>query len=225
MSIRVLNMATKYRQPTSAALCVCCALSVPLVAQSTRQPQSANTSSKQAVASPTLPKDYVIGVEDVLNVVFWKDKELSAEVLVRPDGKISLPMLNDVPAAGMTPEQLAAAVQQAAAKFVRDPRRTVIVKEIRSRKVYRHRRSRQTRDVPACERDERDADHREAGGFLESANKGDVVVVRNENGQERRFKFNYNEVVRGKNVGRTSSCSQATRSSSANAHKCTCTNR
>ena len=55
----------------------------------------------------SLPKDYVIGAEDVLSVVFWNAKELSAEVLVRPDGKISLPLLNDLPAAGMTPEQLA----------------------------------------------------------------------------------------------------------------------
>src|SRR5215216_4352275 len=71
-------------------------------------------------ASPSqgvpLPKDYVIGAEDVLNVVFWSaaSKDLSAEVLVRPDGKISLPILNDVPAVGMTPEQLAAAITKAA---------------------------------------------------------------------------------------------------------------
>ena len=70
-----------------------------------------------------LPKDYVIGAEDVLNVVFWSAKELSAEALVRPDGKISLPILNDLPAAGMTPEQLAVAIAKAATKFVRDPER------------------------------------------------------------------------------------------------------
>src|SRR5262245_47932408 len=129
-------MAMRIGTSTSlVSLCLYAVLSVPLLAQSTRQPQTTNTAPNKSVASPTLPKDYVIGVEDVLSVLFWKDKELSAEVLVRPDGKISLPMLNDLPAAGMTPEQLAAAVQQAAAKYVRDPGVTVMIKEIRSRKV------------------------------------------------------------------------------------------
>jgi polysaccharide export outer membrane protein len=147
-----------------------------------------------------LPKDYVIGVEDVLSVVFWRDKELSAEVLVRPDGKISLPMLNDVPAAGMTPEQLAAAVGKAAAKFVRDPGATVIVKEIRSRKVYVIGEVIKPGTFPLGSEMNVLQVIAQAGGFLDGANKGDVVIVRTENGQERRYKFNYNEVVRGKNV-------------------------
>ena len=53
-----------------------------------------------------LPADYVIGPDDVLSIVFWRDKDMSAEVVVRPDGKISLPLLNDMQAAGLTPEQL-----------------------------------------------------------------------------------------------------------------------
>ena len=80
-----------------------------------RPPRRAHQSKPQAVnGTPnrpgglTLPTDYVIGVDDVLSVVFWREKDLSVEaVVVRPDGKISLPMLNDVAAAGMTPEQLA----------------------------------------------------------------------------------------------------------------------
>jgi polysaccharide biosynthesis/export protein len=182
------------------SLCIFAALSVPLVAQSTRPPQSTNTTAGKPDASPTLPRDYVIGVEDVLNVVFWKDKELSAEVRVRPDGKISLPMLNDVPAAGMTPEQLAGAVQQAAAKFVRDPGATVIVKEIRSRKVYVIGEVTKPGTFQLASEMNVIQIIAEAGGFLESANKGNVIIVRNENGQERRYKFNYNDVVRGKNV-------------------------
>ena len=113
-------------------------LSAPLAAQTTTQPQSANTttSAGKPLVPQTLPKDYVIGAEDILSVVFWSAKELSAEVLVRPDGKISLPLLNDVPAAGMTPEQLAESIAKIGTKFVRDSGATVIVKEIRSRKVY-----------------------------------------------------------------------------------------
>jgi len=184
-----------------SAVCLFAALTAPLVAQSTTQPQSAITSpSRPPVASPTLPKDYVIGVEDVLNVVFWREKDLSAEVIVRPDGKISLPMLNDVPAAGLTPEQLATAVQQAATKFVREPGATVMVKEIRSRKVYVIGEVVKPGTFPLASELNVMQIIAEAGGFLESANKGDVVIVRTENGQERRYKFNYNDVVKGKNV-------------------------
>ena len=194
-------MAESMAASTSVlSVCLCAALSVQLLAQSTRQPQSASASPSKPVTPPTLPKDYVIGVEDVLNVVFWREKEMSAEVLVRPDGKISLPMLNDVPAAGMTPEQLAAAVQTAATKFVRDPGATVIVKEIHSRKVYIIGEVVKPGTFPLGSEMNVLQLIAQAGGFLENANKGDVVIVRNENGRERRYKFNYNDVVRGKNV-------------------------
>jgi polysaccharide export outer membrane protein len=201
MSSRVFNIAANIAAATSLlAVCLSAALTVPLAAQSTRPPQSGDTSPSKPAAPPTLPKDYVIGVDDVLNVVFWRDKELSAEVLVRPDGKISLPMLNDVPAAGLTPEQLAAAVQQAATKFVRDPGATVMVKEIRSRKVYVIGEVAKPGTFPLGSDMNVLQLVAEAGGFLESANKSDVVIVRTEGGQERRYKFNYNDVVRGKNV-------------------------
>ena len=72
----------------------------------------------------------------MLSIVFWRDKDMSADVVVRPDGKISLPLLNDVQAAGLTPEQLRAQLVKAAAKFIEDPNATVVVKEIHSRKVF-----------------------------------------------------------------------------------------
>jgi polysaccharide biosynthesis/export protein len=186
-----------------AFACLCVALSAPLAAQSS-PPQSANTvaGSGKPIAPLTLPKDYVIGAEDILNVVFWSAtaKDLSAEVLVRPDGKISLPILNDVQASGMTPEQLAEAVAKLATKFVRDSGATVIVKAINSRKVYVV--GEVSRPGPFQLGSEMNVLQAigEAGGFLETAKKGDVVIVRTENGQERRFKFNYNDVVRGKNI-------------------------
>jgi polysaccharide export outer membrane protein len=63
------------------------------------------------------PPDYVIGPDDLLSIVFWREKEMSAEVAVRPDGMISLPLVNDVKAAGLTPEQLRAKVSEAASRF------------------------------------------------------------------------------------------------------------
>ena len=176
------------------------ALSAPLLAQSTPKPQSVITNAGSTVSPLALPKDYVIGVEDVLNVVFWNAKELSAEVLVRPDGKISLPLLNDVPAAGMTPEQLAESIAKIGTKYVRDSGATVIVKAVYSRKIYVI--GEVAKPGPFLLGNEMNVIQAigEAGGFLETAKKGDIAIVRIEGGKERRYKFNYNDVVRGKNV-------------------------
>jgi polysaccharide export outer membrane protein len=125
---------------------------------------------------------------------------MSHEVLVRPDGKISLPLINDVHAAGLTPLALAAELKKAAEAFVRDGDVTVIVQEINSRKVYVV--GEVTRPGPFQLSSEMTVLQAigEAGGFVEGANKGDVVVVRRENGVDRRFKFNYNDVIRGRNT-------------------------
>jgi polysaccharide export outer membrane protein len=163
-------------------------------------PAPASPAPRPPAATAPVPSDYVIGVEDVLTIVFWREKELSAEVVVRPDGKISLPMLNDVPAVGLTPEALAATVAKAATKYVKDPAATVIVREIRSRKVYVI--GEVSRPGPVA----LGADMNvlqllgEVGGFVEGAKKSDVVIVRMVGGTERRFRFNYNEVVKGKNL-------------------------
>src|SRR6188768_1944343 len=84
----------------------------------------------------SLPAGYVIGSEDVLSIVFWREKDLSADVVVRPDGKISLPLLKDLQAAGLSPDQLTEVLVKAAAKYVSQPNATVMVKEINSRKVF-----------------------------------------------------------------------------------------
>ena len=175
------------------------ASSLTAVAQSGGKPQ-VSRSADVAPAPAPLPTDYRIGVEDVLSVVFWKERDLSAEVVVRPDGKISLPMLNDIPAVGLTPEQLAAAVATAATKYVRDSGATVMVKEIRSRKVYVVGEVAKPGAFAIGNEMNVLQALAEAGGLLEHANKGDIVIVRQERGQERRFTFSYNDVVRGRNT-------------------------
>jgi polysaccharide export outer membrane protein len=169
-------------------------------AQPAMQSQQPANGGPAVSAGVTLPPGYVIGAEDVLTVVFWRDKEFSAEVVVRPDGKISLPLLNDVHAAGFTPEQLGVAVEDAAKKFIVGADATVIVKEIRSRKVFVLGEVARPGTVRFASEMNVLQLLAEVGGFLEHANKGDVVIVRNENGRERRFKFNYNEVVKGKKI-------------------------
>src|ERR1043166_1251962 len=110
------------------------ALPAPAAAQQLRQSGPANSSAAGTVMDPTLPARFVIGVGDVLAITFWRDEKLSRDVVVRPDGKISLPLLNDVTAAGFTPEQLTGALAQAAAKYITEPDVSVIVKEIHSRR-------------------------------------------------------------------------------------------
>lgn len=83
-----------------------------------------------------VPQTYVIGADDVLDVTYWGEKDLSAQVAVRPDGFISLPLLEDIPALGVTPAQLSERIRGRAVALLDDPRVTVTVKQINSRKVY-----------------------------------------------------------------------------------------
>ena len=161
-------------------------------------PAAATAASTTAAPAANLPKGYVIGPEDILTVTFWREKDLTADVVVRPDGKISLPVLNDMQAAGLTPEQLAKDVETAAAKYLNEARVTVIVKEIHSRKVF------VVGEVGKPGSIQLGSDMTvlqvlaEAGGLLEHARRSGIAIVRNENGQERRFTFNYNDAVKGK---------------------------
>ena len=93
---------------------------------------AASAGSKSATADP----NYVIGPQDVLDISVWKEDQLTKTVPVRPDGKISMPLLNDVQAAGLTPTQLAKQITESLKKFVTDPQVTVIVREINSQRVY-----------------------------------------------------------------------------------------
>ncbi len=96
------------------------------------------TLSASALRAQSAPvrEQFVIGPSDVLEVSYWKDKDHSAEVTVRPDGFISLPLINDVQAGGLTPAVLAEHIRARAAEFLQSPTVTVFVKQINSRKVF-----------------------------------------------------------------------------------------
>jgi polysaccharide export outer membrane protein len=164
-------------------------------------PQSRPATGAAAVpAASALPPSFVIGISDVLAVTFWRDPRMSGDVVVRPDGMISLPLLNDVHAAGNTPEQLAAVLAGAAAKYITDADVTVVVKEIHSRKVFVLGKV----GTPGMVSLSGDMNVLQliavSGGLLEYADKENIVIIRTENGREKRLKFNYNDVLKGKNV-------------------------
>jgi polysaccharide biosynthesis/export protein len=189
------------------------ALVIPVSGQTQTPPQQGGTTQPggaatqqggakgaPAAALPVLPKGYVIGPEDVLSIVLWREKEISSDVIVRPDGMISLPLLRDVQASGYTPEQLAEIIEKAALKFVTDSDTTVIVKQINSRKVFVLGEVAKPGVFPLTTELNVLQLISAVGGLLEFADKGNITIIRNENGQERRYKFNYNEVIDGKKL-------------------------
>jgi polysaccharide export outer membrane protein len=150
-------------------------------------------------SSVTLPQDYVIGPEDVLSVLFWRDKEMSGEYVVRPDGQITLPLVNDVQAAGLTPEQLKEALTTAAAKYLEDPTVTVGVKAINSRKLYITGMVSKPGSYPLLGPTTVMQLIAMAGGLHEFAASKKILVVRTESGKQVAYKFNYKDIVSGKN--------------------------
>jgi polysaccharide export outer membrane protein len=196
-----MNGRLSYSIVGASALTI--ALVLPAAAQVSPQQPAEGAAPAQLVDIPQgvpLPEGYVIGPEDVLTVIVWRERELSAEVVVRPDGKISLPLLNDVQAAGLTPEGLAEVVEKAATKFVKDSDATVIVKEIRSRKVFVLGEVAKPGVFPLTSETTVLQLIASVGGLLEYADRKNILILRIENGRERRLKFNYNDVIAGKNL-------------------------
>jgi polysaccharide export outer membrane protein len=165
------------------------------------QPATPNGAPPASVpAGATLPPGYVIGPEDVLSIVFWRDADMSAEVAVRPDGKVSLPLLNDVTAAGLTPDQLRESLAKAAKKFIADPTVTVVVRTINSRKVFitgnvqRPGAYALTGTMTVLQLIAM------SGGVLEYADAKNIVVMRNEEGGQKAYPFNYKDIAKRRNL-------------------------
>jgi len=159
-----------------------------------------------AVAPPTItggitpPADYVIGVDDALEVVYWQDKDMSSSAVVRPDGNISLPLLNDVKAAGLTPDQLRLAITEAATKFVEGPTVSVVVKAINSRRVFLTGQVGKPGPYSLMDATTVLQMLAMAGGPAEYAKKDKITIVRRENGKDHIYRFNYKNVMQGKSL-------------------------
>lgn len=146
------------------------------------------------------PEGYVIGPEDVLGVLFWREKDMSADVSVRPDGKITLPLLNDVDAAGLKPEELRQRITEASIKFVADPSVTVVVKEIRSRKVFITGLVAKPGQYPLTGPTTVMQLIAMAGGLQEFADGKQIIIMRMEAGRQVAHRFNYKDVLNRKNL-------------------------
>jgi polysaccharide biosynthesis/export protein len=151
--------------------------------------------SQVAVAADA---NYKIGPQDVLRIDVWKENEITRSVPVRPDGKISLPLLNDVQAAGLTAMELANNISEGLKKFITNPQVTVSVTDINSRRVYVTGEVTRPGAYPLLPDMTVLQALTSASGFTQFARTKKIYVLRNEGGKQVKYPFNYNEVVKGK---------------------------
>jgi len=162
-----------------------------------------STAEGSEVKEPTQPKpaakeaEYVIGPQDELDVSVWKEPDLSRKVPVRPDGKISLPLLNDVQAAGLTPTQLADSIKEMLRKYVTQPQVTVIVTAMNSQRVFVLGEVNRPGAIQLLSGMTIIQAIASSGSFTQFANEKKIYVLRNEGGKQNRYPFNYKAAVRG----------------------------
>ena len=147
-------------------------------------------------AAPEDPA-FKIGPQDVLRIDVWKEDQLTRTVPVRPDGKITLPLLNDIQAAGLTPMELATVIREQLKKYITNPQVTVSVTEINSRRVYVTGEVARPGAFPLLPNMTVLQALSSSGGFTQFARAKNIYVLRTENGKQVKLPFNYKEAVSG----------------------------
>ncbi len=173
-------------------------LAAAMSAQSDAVPSEKANGDKSAAAAQDsgAPSDYVIGADDMLRISVWKEPDLSEVLPVRPDGKISMPLLNDIPAAGLTPLQLKDSITEKLKKFIADPRVTVVVTAMNSQRVFVSGEVLHSGPIPLLPHMTMLQVLSEAG-FSQFANLKGIYLLRTENGKQEKIPFNYKEVIKG----------------------------
>ena len=142
------------------------------------------------------PSDYVIGADDILHISVWKEPELSEQLPVRPDGKISMPLLNDIPAAGLTPLALKDSITEKLKKYIADPRVTVVVTAMNSQRIFVTGEVLHSGPIPLLPQ-MTVLQVLSQAGFTQFANLKGIYLLRVVNGRQQKLPFNYKEVVKG----------------------------
>lgn len=156
-------------------------------------------SAADPVAPPDRGADYRIGVDDVLHVAVWKEPELTTTVPVRTDGKISLSLLNDVQAAGLTPMELSAYLTTQLKKYLDDPRVTVTVAQMNHERIYLVGEV-SRRGTMFLLPDMTVLQALAAAGLTQFANPTKIYVLRSVNGVERKLPVNYKRLLKGEGM-------------------------
>ena len=172
-------------------------LAMPIWAQDTEKKGTSANKGVQVSSNPGSEAEYKIGPQDVVRIDVWKEPDISRTIPVRPDGKISLPLLNDVQAAGLTSLQLANAIHDGLTKYLTSPQVTVTVSEINSRRVYVTGEVNRAGSMPLLPNMTALQAVSGAGGFTQFAKMKGIYILRNEGGKQIKYPFNYKEVVKG----------------------------
>lgn len=159
-------------------------------------PASEVEAGKPAGAAGVDAKSYLIGPEDLLLIRVWREPELSGQFPVRPDGRISLPLVNETPAAGSTPQELADAIAKSLAKYMTQPEVSVSVLQVNSKKYFIIGEVNKPGSYPLVVPTTALEALVNAGGFRDFANPKKIVILR----KGQRLKFNYKEVIAGKKI-------------------------
>ena len=176
-----------------AVLALAC---VPVLAQGDGKNTNASRGKNPPEPVPQVGPSYVIGADDTLLISVWKEPELTNTLPVRADGMISMPLLNDVQAAGSTPMQLAASITEKLKKYIADPHVTVTVTAMNSQKVYLTGEVTHGGAMPLTP-GMTVLQALASGGFTEFANTAKIYVLRNENGSQKRYPVNYKKLLKG----------------------------
>jgi len=166
--------------------------------QVSAQVLTARNMNPQPVQSATSDPSYSIGAEDVLTIDVWKEPEVSRTLPVRTDGMISLPLLNDLQAAGLTPTQLSSEIAERLRKVMVNPQVTVIVAQMNSQRIYILGQVTHGGIFPLEPNMTAVQALSSAGGFTPFANLKKIYVLRSENGREEKVPVNYKDVISGR---------------------------
>jgi polysaccharide export outer membrane protein len=158
--------------------------------------QTTSTTVQSAGEDPA----YKIGPQDVLKIDVWKEEQLTRTVPVRPDGKITLPLLNDVQAVGLTPMELAGVISDQLKKYINGPQVTVSVTEINSRRGYVNGEVTKSGAYALLPHMTVLQALSSSGGFTQFARVKNIYVLRTESGKQIKLPFNYKEAIGGKNA-------------------------
>ena len=179
------------------SILITCLLAI--VAIGIGESQSAEKKAKQTWSAKASGQDYQIGAGDILEITTWKEPDFSREeILVRLDGKLTFPLLNDVQAAGLTTLDLKGVIENGLKDYVANPVVTVNIRQPLSKQFYILGEVQRTGEYPLVKHLTVLQAFALAGGFTEWASKKEIILLRQENGKDKIYRINYKDITKGK---------------------------
>ena len=161
-------------------------------------PSATAPKASEETAKPADETEYRIGPQDVLQIDVWKEPEITRTIPVRPDGKISLPLLDDVQASGLTAMQLAGKIREGLTKYLTNPQVTVTVTQINSRRVYVTGEVVKSGALPLLPGMTALQALSSSGGFTQFAREKGIYILRTERGKQVKLPYSYRDVLKGR---------------------------